>query len=125
MMGSLGLFLTFVAVVGLPLAGLVMVLLRGVSVRFTLDIAPDASQQAEQTAPTAPSPRKRVQTIAAPRPKSKRSSSVTTDPAQPYTAPHHPDAQHPHALGTWGAETAPHGHSTHTTHNTGNAGGDE
>lgn len=129
-MSSLGLFLVFVGVIGIPLAALVAVLARGVSVRFTLDIASDTPATPEQPTTTADhpvtAPRTRVNTRIAPRAKGK-GKRAAEDPAQPYTAPHHADTQHPHALGTWGTETAPHGHSTHATHSTdtGNVGGDE
>jgi hypothetical protein len=136
-MSSLGLFLVFLAVIGIPLAALVAVLARGVSVRFALDIAHDTpvtpvtpvTPEQTETAPQPVTPRKRIDTGYAPRAKGKGkgAQSKQADPAQPYTAPHHADTQHPHALGTWGTETAPHGHSTHATHSTdtGNAGGNE
>lgn len=65
-------------------------------------------------------PRKRVQTLAAPSTRARK--QPPRDDAQPYTAPHTTDTERPHGLGTWGAETAPHGHSTGPIGSTGTGG---
>lgn len=112
------------ALVFVPLALLIMLIVRGgVSIHASLDVGParpparEIVHRTHEDAPAQPAKTKRERTNTGIAPAARKK-----DPAQPYTAPHHADTQHPHALGTWGTETAPHGHSAHTT---GNAGGDE
>lgn len=102
----IGLYLVALAVVGVPLGLVAYALLRGVRVRVDVDVRPLGDE--------APPPRReRTQTRAAPRATGRRPSA---DPAQTYDTPHpQADAQHPHALGTWGTTTPETGVPRRTT----------
>ena len=93
----IGLYLAALAVVAFVGALVTYALLRGVSVRGSLDVRPGDAPPPEPRPPRA-----RTQTHAAPAARSRR----TADPAQSYTTPHPPpDSAHPHAMGTWSTET--------------------
>lgn len=93
----IGLLLAALAIVAFVGALVTYALLRGVSVRGSLDVRPgDAPPPEPRT------PRARTQTQAAPAAHPRR----TADLAQSYATPHPPpDGAHPHALGTWGTTT--------------------
>lgn len=105
------------ALVFVPLALLIMLLVRGgVSIRASLDVGPvrppareivhrtheDASAQSAQPTKTK---RERTNTGIAPAARGKPAKDAK-DPAQSYTEQHPaPDLKHPHAMGTWSTET--------------------
>lgn len=99
-----------VALVFIPLALLIMLLVRGgVSIRASLDVGPvralprETTREKSDDAPTKPK-RERTNTGIAPAARGKK--SLAQDPAQSYATPHPPpDSAHPHAMGTWSTET--------------------
>lgn len=112
------------ALLSVPMIVLAAVLARvareGVEIRVNMSAGPPqrAHHSAHHATAQTP-PRKRVQTLAAP---STRARKTPRDDAQPYTAPHTTDAVHPHGMGVWGTETAPHGHPTGPLGSTGTGG---
>lgn len=96
------------ALVFVPLALLIMLLVRGgVSIRASLDVGPvrpparEIVHRTHEDAPVQPTKTKRERTNTGIAPAARKK-----DPAQSYTEQHPaPDLKHPHAMGTWGAET--------------------